>query len=211
MFSGAWIGTDTAGQSDYFGPLVATAVLIFDATVPRLAALGLPDSDISTYAEVLRLGVQVRSVCVFRTVEIGPKRYNELVQQGAHPFRLSVWAQSRATESVLRLGAATDNILINHLDVPYVTARLRERFPSRTFTVKSGPEADIAIAAARLIAREHYLNWLSKASFNLGIRLRPGSPHEVADVAKQLAPSKLREVAKARIPGSDPRSPAALD
>ena len=85
LFSGAWIGTDTAGQSDYFGPLVATAVLVFDATVPRLAALGLPDSDISTYAEVLRLGVQVRSVCVFRTVEIGPKRYNELVEQGAHP------------------------------------------------------------------------------------------------------------------------------
>ena len=102
------------------------------------------------------------------------KRYNELVEQGAHPFRLSAWAQSRATESVLRLGAATDNVLINHPDVPYVTARLRERFPNRTFTVRTGPETDIAIAAARLIAREHYLNWLSKASFNLKVRLSPG-------------------------------------
>jgi ribonuclease HIII len=211
MFSGAWIGTDTAGEADYFGPLVATAVMVFDATVPRLAALGLPESEFATYAELLRVGLHVRRACGFRTVEIGPKRYNELIAQGAHPFRLSAWAQSQAIESLLRLGAATDNVLIRHVDAPYVAARLHERFPGRTFTVRSGPDTDIAIAAARLIAREHYFNWLSKASFNLGIRLPCGARSQVDNVAKQLAPNKLREVAKVRGPESDPRSPAALD
>jgi ribonuclease HIII len=215
MFSGAWIGTDTAGEAEYFGPLVATAVMVFDATVPRLVALGLCDSDFSTFAEVLRLGVQVRSAFGFRTVEIGPKRYNELIQQGAHPFRLSAWAQSQATESLLRVGAATDNVLIKHPDVPYVAARLRQRFPHRTFTVETGTETDIAIAAARLIAREHYFNWLSKASFNLKVRLPAGPADDpaVREIGARFGKAKLSELAKATVRGggSDPRSPAALD
>ena len=57
--------------------------------------------------------------------------------------------------------------------------------------MKTGPETDIAIAAARLIAREHYLNWLSKASFNLKVRLSPGLA-EIQQFARSLRASERR-------------------
>ena len=61
-------------------------------------------------------------------------------------------------------------------------------------------ESDIAVAAASVVAREGFINWLERKSNELGMRLERGVSPSVKDAARKLVetngPSALREVAK---------------
>ena len=61
-------------------------------------------------------------------------------------------------------------------------------------------ESDIAVAAASILAREAFINWLERKSKELSLRLERGVSASVKDTARKLVelkgPSGLREVAK---------------
>jgi len=61
-------------------------------------------------------------------------------------------------------------------------------------------ESDIAVAAASILAREAFINWLERRGKELGLRLERGASASVKESAKKLVeksgPSALREVAK---------------
>ena len=61
-------------------------------------------------------------------------------------------------------------------------------------------ESDIAVAAASIIAREGFINWLERKGKELGMRLERGVSPGVKETAKKLVelngPQALREVAK---------------
>src|SRR5206468_633364 len=61
-------------------------------------------------------------------------------------------------------------------------------------------ESDIAVAAASIVAREAFINWLDRKSKELGLRLQRGVSPGVKESARKLVemngPGALREVAK---------------
>src|SRR4030095_6023056 len=61
-------------------------------------------------------------------------------------------------------------------------------------------ESDIAVAAASIIAREGFINWLERRVKELGMRWERGVSPGVKETAKKLVetrgPEVLREVAK---------------
>ena len=61
-------------------------------------------------------------------------------------------------------------------------------------------ESDIAVAAASIIAREGFINWLERKGKELGMRLERGVSPGVKETGKKLVetngPGALREVAK---------------
>src|SRR5438552_14531959 len=61
-------------------------------------------------------------------------------------------------------------------------------------------ESDIAVAAASIVAREGFINWLERKGKELGVRLERGVSQGVKEAAKKLVelngPQALREVAK---------------
>jgi ribonuclease HIII len=72
----------------------------------------------------------------------------------------------------------------------------------RNIVIEQRPraESDVAVAAASIIAREAFINWLERKSKELGVRLERGVSEKVKEGAKQLVrahgPGLLREVAK---------------
>ncbi len=61
-------------------------------------------------------------------------------------------------------------------------------------------ESDIAVAAASIIAREGFINWLERKGKELGMRLERGVSPSVKETAKKIVEinggEALREVAK---------------
>ena len=61
-------------------------------------------------------------------------------------------------------------------------------------------ESDVAVAAASILAREGFINWLERKGKELGIRLGRGVSQGVKETARKLAetngPEALREMAK---------------
>jgi len=72
----------------------------------------------------------------------------------------------------------------------------------RKITIEQRPkaESDIAVAAASIVAREGFINWLERKSKELGVRLDRGVSPSVKEIARKLVemngPGALRDVAK---------------
>jgi ribonuclease HIII len=143
---------------------------------------------------------------VFSVVEIGPRRYNELMDaargQGSRNTLLT-WARVRAISVLLKQGAYTDSILIDrHMDPTYVRARLRNDLPNRQLELvtRGDPEARILTAAASIVAQEKVLAWFSKTAFEHRMPIPRGEAADVASTARSIVArfgeKKLSELAK---------------
>jgi ribonuclease HIII len=193
VFTGSWIGTDEAGKGDYFGPLVTAAVMVFDNTAETLRLLGVRDSKLLSDQQVRRLAYDVRSAITWNVVEIQPRRYNELLtefqKRGDSSNTLLAWAHARAIENLLQLGAATTNVLVDAFtDAAYIKSRLLRTTQERGLTLVAVPraEANVAVAAASILARDKYLQWLSDTGFKLKTKIPKGASVEVESAAREI-------------------------
>jgi ribonuclease HIII len=204
-FDGPWIGSDESGKGDYFGPLVACAVYVDDRILGILEALGVRDSKRLTDAQIRRLAGEVRAVCGagHATVVVPPERYNALYAafraEGKNLNTLLAWGHARAIQTV-RARLPCDNVIVDQFaDARYLRARLSGDGGLRLVQVPRA-EANLAVAAASVVARERFLGWLERAERELGLPLPKGASSQVEVAARAVVarhgPEALARVAK---------------
>src|SRR6266496_119698 len=173
-------GVDESGKGDFFGPLAIAGVYVDHGISRKLLDAGVQDSKrIGSDARIRALAQTIRKTAngVVETVLIGPQRYNELYEKFGNLNKLLGWGHARVIEqSLLRHGRKID---------------IRQRTKA---------ESDVAVAAASILAREAFINWLERRGKELGFRLERGASANVKEIAKKLVemkgPGALREVAK---------------
>jgi ribonuclease HIII len=196
-FDAPWIGSDEAGKGDYFGPLVACAVYVDDRTLALLGALGVRDSKRLSDGQNRRLAGEVRAVSGDRCAEVvvPPERYNALYEQfraeGKNLNTLLAWGHARAIETVLERVRCEHVIVDQFADARYIQARLRRvqaRAGIQRLDVVQLPraEANLAVAAASVLARDRFLGWLERESRALGVALPKGASSAVEVAARAL-------------------------
>jgi ribonuclease HIII len=224
-FDTPWIGSDEAGKGDYFGPLVASAVYVDDRLLELLATLGVRDSKQLSDSQNRRLAHDVRVICGDGCAEvvIPPERYNTLYAQfraeGQNLNSLLAWGHSRAIETVLA-HVPCDNVIVDQFaDARYIQARLQGTGRGRPLHVVQVPraEANVAVAAASVLARDRFLGWLERAERDLGVALPKGASSQVEAAARNLVATHgqaaLARVAKLhfktteRVLGTTPHPP----
>lgn len=192
-----WIGTDESGKGDYYGPLVGSAVLVDGRTAKLLDELGVRDSKKLSDKRVRELAVQIRQVCGKRAVvvPIPPERYNELYRQfqaeGKSLNTLLAWAHARALEDILsEFPQRQITVLIDKFaDESYIQSKLLEKGRQTDLNLVQLPkaEANIAVAAASVLARAQFLQWLKRLSRQYGVDLPKGaSDPRIVQVGKQI-------------------------
>jgi ribonuclease HIII len=203
-----WIGTDESGKGDYFGPLVCAAVCVDEHTANTLQALGVRDSKALTDARARQLAERIRSLCRgrFVEVEIGPEKYNQLYDEfraeGKNLTLLLSWGHARALENLLQHTDARRIIVDQYADERYLRQKLLERGreDSREFQLMPRAEADPAVAAASILARDRFLSWLERESQRYGVTLPKGASENVVRVARDIVAQhgtdELRRIAK---------------
>ena len=98
-----WIGIDESGKGDYFGPLVIAAVHVTPRIEEDLLALNVRDSKKISDGMIKTLAVDIKTLCRFSVVAIGPERYNELYKKIRNLNRLLAWGHAKALENILEL------------------------------------------------------------------------------------------------------------
>jgi ribonuclease HIII len=183
-----WAGLDESGKGDYFGPLVSAAVCVTPDAAARLDELGVRDSKRLADGRVRKLAPEVRRLVTHEVTTIGPRRYNELYarfkQQGRGLNHLLAWAHARSLESLLsERGADPAYAIIDQFaaDANVVEHALMRRTRERGLRVVQFPraEADVAVAAASILARERFLDRLGD--------LPKGAGPQVAEAAREIA------------------------
>ena len=196
VFSTTWIGTDEAGKGDYFGPLVSAAVFVESRSAAILGELGVRDSKTLTDGRIRQLArtiPQTVGPTGSVVVRILPERYNrlydELRREGKSLNTLLAWAHARAIEDLLAAGVETDNVLVDRFtDVAYIRARLLRQSRARTLNLVALPraEANVAVAAASILARASFVDWIERSSRELGVTLPKGASDAVVQTARRI-------------------------
>jgi len=113
---------------------------------------------------------------------------------------LLAWGHARAIESLLTRQECKQAIADQFGDEKYITSKLMEK--GRAIKLLQTPKAErfIAVAAASILARDHFLRRLDQLGKEAGLTLPKGASPEVIATAKQIigkrGPDALRKFAK---------------
>lgn len=197
-------GVDESGKGDFFGPLVISGVYVDRGIARKLLEAGVVDSKrIGSDARIRALADTIRKsgLGLMETVLIGPAKYNELYGKFANLNSLLGWGHARVIENLLSKKPDCPRSLSDQFaDARVIQQALLKH--GRKIEIQQRPkaESDIAVAAASVLAREAFINWLDRKGKELGFRLARGVSRDVKEMAKKIADRRgadaLREVAK---------------
>lgn len=199
----AWAGVDESGKGDYFGPLVSAAVVVSPEAAAELAALGVQDSKKLTAKRVAALAPAVREAAAACAVTLlAPPAYNdEYARWRADGKRLN---QMLAATHVRSICAALDEagtearpayaIVDQFADARVVDEAAEGRCGGLRIVQFPRAEADVAVAAASIVAREAFVGWIDEASERVGMVLPKGAGPHVVAAARELVAEQGSEV-----------------
>lgn len=185
-------GIDESGKGDFFGPLVIAGVYV-DADIARtLREVGIMDSKrIGSDKRIRDLATAIRktSGAIYDVIMIQPLRYNDLYLDFGNLNRLLAWGHAQVIENLLVRRPDCPRALSDQFANPKVLEKaLQAKGNNIQIDQKIKAESDVAVAAASILAREAFIDWLrdKSAELNLGNDLPRGASNAVRDIAKQL-------------------------
>ena len=197
-------GIDESGKGDYFGPLVIAGAYT-DGTIARsLIAAGIMDSKrVTSAARIRQLAAIIRATpgCTTAVVSIGPERYNSMFSSFKNLNRLLAWGHARTIESLAAARPDCPRTLSDQFARPEILQRaLKEKGLTIQLEQRTKGESDTAVAAASILARERFIDWIDKTSAAGGIKLSLGASDAVIQAGRELVardgPEVLGKVAK---------------
>jgi ribonuclease HIII len=182
----ARIGIDESGKGDYFGPLVIAAVFVDPSGETDLALMGVRDSKKISDGRILEMASDIRQTCRHSIVAIGPRRYNELYAKINNLNRLLAWGHARALENLLEQVDCALAISDQFGDQQLIVNALQAKGKMIRLVQHPKAEADLAVAAASILARAEFLHRLQRLSHEVGTTLPKGASPAVELAARMV-------------------------
>lgn len=197
-------GIDESGKGDFFGPLVISGVYVDRGIARKLIDAGVQDSKrIGSDARIRALAETIRKSAagLIDTVLIGPEKYNDLYDKFSNLNSLLGWGHARVIENLLAKKPDCPRALSDQFaDARVIEQSLMRHGRKIKIEQRTKAESDVAVAAASILAREAFIDWLDGRGKALGVRLCRGVSANVKEAAKKLVEiggaERLREVAK---------------
>jgi ribonuclease HIII len=197
-------GIDESGKGDFFGPLVIAGVYVDREVARTFLDAGIQDSKrIGSDKRIRDLAKIIRSTpgAIGDAVTVGPERYNDLYEKFGNLNSLLGWGHARVIENLLARRPDCPRALSDKFaDASVIEKALLKHGQKIRLEQRTKAESDLAVAAASILAREAFIDWLESRGKALGVKLGRGVSAEVKDVAKKVAenggPEALRKVAK---------------
>ena len=197
-------GIDESGKGDFFGPLVIAGVYVDAPVARKFLDAGIKDSKrIGSDARIRALARIIRTTAgsAINTVVIGPERYNDLYEKFGNLNSLLAWGHARAIENLLGKKPGCPRALSDKFaDARIVERALLQHGQKIRLEQRTKAESDLAVAAASILAREAFIDWLDRRGKTIGAKLGRGVSAPVKEVARRLVaaegPEVLRKIAK---------------
>ncbi len=182
-------GVDESGKGDFFGPLVIAGVFVDRDLARHFQDLGITDSKRITSDKRIRdlaEGIR-RSRAAQSVVTISPERYNALFTKIGNLNRLLAWGHARIIENLCELRPDCPRALSDKFaDVRVLERALMEKGRAIKLDQRTKAESDFAVAAASILAREKFIDWLHTTGQRMGVTLPRGVNAAVKDAARVI-------------------------
>ena len=183
-------GIDESGKGDFFGPLVIAGVYVDKHIARALIDAGVQDSKrITSDAKIRALAQVIKTLpgATHNVVAIGPERYNALQHKMRNVNNLLGWGHARVIENLLAQRPDCPRSLSDQFANPAVIKRnLLEKGRHIQLDQRTKAESDPAVAAASILARERFIDWLEAAGRAHRTVLPRGASAQVKAAAREL-------------------------
>jgi ribonuclease HIII len=196
-------GIDESGKGDFFGPLVVAGVYVDGDLARHLRDAGIRDSKgIGTDKKIRELaGVIRKSGAPHERLVITPEKYNQLYAKIGNLNRLLAWGHARIIENLCaRVPGCPRALSDKFADARVLQKALMEEGRRIQLDQRTKAESDYAVAAASILAREGFIDWLDRHGEELEIPLPKGVSAKVkesaAGIVARYGAAMLPKVAK---------------
>jgi ribonuclease HIII len=165
---------------------------------------GIMDSKrITSDTRIRELSKVIRSTkgVAFSSITLAPAKYNELYGKFQNLNRLLGWGHAKVIEHLLDQRPDCPRALSDKFASESLIKRaFSEKAKHIRLDARTKAESDVAVAAASILARERFINWLLETGREMGCTLEKGVSPAVKDKAralvKQYGPDVLKRIAK---------------
>lgn len=197
-------GIDESGKGDFFGPLVIAGVFTDRAIARAFLEAGIQDSKrIGSDAKIHAFAKLIRQTpgVAFEIVLVGPEKYNELYAKFENLNTLLGWGHARVIENLLAKRPDCSRALSDKFaDAGVIERALLQRGTEIQIEQRTRAESDLAVAAASILAREAFIDWLDFAGKRAGFSLGRGVSAPIKETARKIVErdgaAALRKFAK---------------
>ncbi len=183
------IGVDESGKGDFFGPLVVAAVYVDKEIARELLKLGVADSKKITDAKIKKLREEIIGIkgIGFEVMSLRPEKYNELYAKFKNLNRMLAWCHAKVISDLKKKFPECPRAFSDQ----FARAELLEKaveqqginLSSFVMQQETKGERDLAVAAASILARFSFVDWLERASAKGGVKLPLGAGPHVIEAA----------------------------
>jgi ribonuclease HIII len=189
------IGVDESGKGDFFGPLCIAGVYVNEKIVREWKDAGIQDSkNIGSDKRIADLSELITKTpgAITSVVPIGNEAYNRLYTKMRSVNTLLAWGHARVIENLM---------LQQHRMEPKPVRAISDQFASSKDVVAKSlmslgrsvelvqrhkAEADLAVAAASILARNEFVKRLAALEKEFGMKLPKGASAAVDAAAKEF-------------------------
>ena len=190
-----------AGKEDYFGPLVISAIHVDAWAEAQFSMLGIHDGTLLSDELLLAKAEEIRAICPYTLVAIGPRRYNEAFAKVQRQDGVWAWGNVRAIEAMLEKTTCNMVVARQFGDKAIIETALGKKERRIALEQSADPQMDSAVAAASIVAEAEYVRYMDQVARRVGQQLPRGDSDElVISVGREIVAKggkeALGEVAK---------------
>ncbi len=183
------IGSDESGSGDYFGPLVAAAVLITEKDHEFLAQLTIQDSKTLNDQVIKEIAPKLIARLKYSLNILPNEKYNALIEEGYNLNKLKAYLHAQCHKTLLQKIPKSYPIVIDQFCTKTHYKKYLSEFddaviPDYFYTKAESQFASVAVAS--IIARYVFLKQLENLGVALNVTLEKGASNRVDNQAKRL-------------------------
>jgi len=189
------LGVDESGKGDFFGPLCVAGVYVNESMIKRWKDAGVRDSKmISGDRKMAELAEVILKTpgCVATVVPIGTEAYNRLYAKMGSVNTILAWGHARVIENLLGQKHRMHPLPVRAIsdqfasDKAVISQALMGLGRDLELVQRHKAEADLAVAAASILARNEFVQRLHRLEREYGTPLPKGASPAVENATREF-------------------------
>jgi len=196
------VGSDEVGVGDYLAPLVVTSVYVDASQIEELQALGVKDSKSMTDKRICNIANSIKDILPHKTVVFENKYYNAMIDRGLNAHVVKSFLHNKALAELTSILPEYPKYIIvdefasieNHFKYLNQLPKKPNILRKNLHFIKKGESVHIAVAAASILARQAFVEYMDDLSERLDMEVLKGASAKVDTCAQNIV-AKHGEIA----------------
>ena len=188
------IGSDEVGVGDYLAPLVVTSVYVDKNQIEKLRELGVKDSKNMSDKRICDIANSIKDILPHKTVVFENKYYNAMIDRSLNAHVVKSFLHNRTLSELTQILPEYPKYIIvdefasqeNHFKYLNRLPKKPNILEKNLYFVKKGETIHVAVAAASILARQTFVQYMDGLSEKLGMEILKGASAKVDTCAKNI-------------------------